>query len=137
TLPTHDPLYHPIEEIKKAGDRAASLTKQLLTFSRKQIVEPRLLDLNTIVLDAERMLQRLIGEDIELDTSLDPHLGKIMADSDQIHQVIMNLVVNARDAMPDEGKIDITTRNVEIGNRAPNEQINLSASRYHLLTCED
>ena len=86
----------------------------MLAFSRKQILEPRLLDVNTVVNEAGRMLQRLIGEDIELTTRLDPLLGQVMVDPDQINQVIMNLVVNARDAMPDGGKLDIATDNVEV-----------------------
>ena len=109
-----DPVYPYAQEIKKAGEHAAGLTKQLLAFSRKQVIEPRPLDVNTIVTETERMLQRLIGEDIELTTTLDPLLAQVMADPDQIHQVIMNLVVNARDAMPDGGKLDITTANVDV-----------------------
>jgi two-component system, cell cycle sensor histidine kinase and response regulator CckA len=85
-LTADDPLYLPAQEINKAGERAASLTKQLLAFSRKQIIEPQPLDLNMIVNDTERMFQRLIGEDIELAISLDPLLGQIMADPAQIHK---------------------------------------------------
>ena len=114
TLHSDDPLWLHVQEIKKAGEHAASLTKQLLTFSRKQIIAPKPLDVNNIINDAERMLQRLIGEDIELVTTLDPLLGQIMADPDQIQQVIMNLVVNSRDAMPNGGKLEITTKNVDV-----------------------
>jgi two-component system cell cycle sensor histidine kinase/response regulator CckA len=127
----------PLQEIKKAGDRAASLTRQLLTFSRNQVVEPRLLDVNAIVIDAERMLQRLIGEDIYLATSLDPHLGRIIADSDQIHQVILNLVVNSRDAMPDGGMLEISTKNVDVGQRASEEHMDAVPGPYVLLTVND
>jgi PAS domain S-box-containing protein len=137
TLSTNDPLYRPIQEINKAGDRAASLTKQLLTFCRRQIVEPKVLDLNAIVIEAERMLRRLIGEDVQLVTSFDPHLGRIMADSDQVHQVIMNLVVNSRDAMPDGGKLEISTKNVEVGEHAANEHFDAVGGRYVLLTVAD
>jgi PAS domain S-box-containing protein len=136
-LPGEDPAYCPLQEIRKAGGRAAGLTKQLLTFSRKQIIEPRVLDLNTVVTDAERMLRRLIGEDIQLATSVDPQLGRIMADPDQIHQVIMNLAVNARDAMPDGGKLDIYTKNIEVGQSVADEHPGAVAGRYVLLTVVD
>ena len=110
-----DPLRPYAEEIKKAGERAAALTRQLLAFSRKQSVQPAVLDLNTTIRESAPMLQRLIGEDIALSTHLDGALGGIMADSDQIHQVIMNLAVNARDAMPGGGTLDIRTMNVDLG----------------------
>jgi len=113
-LKTSDPLRSYAEQIRNAGDRAASLTKQLLAFSRKQIIEPRVLDLNATIRESTPMLQRLIGEDMVLETHLFAPLGQVMADPDQIHQVIMNLVVNARDAMPDGGKLDIQTGNVDL-----------------------
>jgi PAS domain S-box-containing protein len=101
-----------LEEIRKAGDRAAELTKKLLAFSRKQFVQPKPVNLNLLVAESERMLERLIGEDIELITHLSPDLGYVTADPGQMHQVLMNLVVNARDAMPQGGKVIIETRNV-------------------------
>lgn len=110
-----DPLRVYADEISIAGDRAGSLTKQLLAFSRKQVIEPKVLDLNAIVRESTAMLRRLIGDDIVLETHLDDLLGRVMADSDQIHQVIMNLAVNARDAMPDGGRLVIETKNVELG----------------------
>jgi PAS domain S-box-containing protein len=113
-LKAGDRLRSYATEIQTAGERAASLTRQLLAFSRKQMVEPRVLDLNTAIRGAVPMLERLIGEDILLDIHLDDALGQVMADPDQIHQVIMNLVVNARDAMPDGGKIGILTANAEV-----------------------
>jgi PAS domain S-box-containing protein len=120
SLKPRDPIYLSVEAIKKAGERAAGLTQQLLAFSRKQIIKPRLLDLNAIVVDSQRMLQRLIGEDILLTTSLDPALGRVLSDPDQIYQVIINLVVNARDAMPEGGSLAIATSNVEVdGNHSP------------------
>jgi two-component system cell cycle sensor histidine kinase/response regulator CckA len=136
-LRPHDPLYLPAEAIKKAGERAASLTKQLLAFSRRQVIEPRPLNLNTIVNDAERMLRRLIGEDITLTTVLDPLSGWIMADPDQIHQVIINLVVNARDAMPDGGELTITTRNVDIDGSFASLHSDAVPGRYVLMTVRD
>jgi two-component system cell cycle sensor histidine kinase/response regulator CckA len=105
-------------EIRKMGDRAASLTKQLLSFSRTQIIKPKKLDLNSIIVEAERMLRRLIGDDIKLFTKLDPALGQIMADPEQLHQVIMNLVVNAGDAMADGGNLLIKTTNLEVSEGA-------------------
>jgi two-component system cell cycle sensor histidine kinase/response regulator CckA len=105
-----------VSEIKKAGNHAASLTRQLLAFSRQQVLERKVLDLNTIVNDLEKMLRRLIGEDIEMHTKLDPRLAHIKVDPGQIQQVIMNLVVNARDAMPNGGTLTIRTANVQVGS---------------------
>ena len=101
-------------EIEKAGERAASLTKQLLAFSRQQVLTPAVLSLNTLASDMERMLPRLLGEDIEVSLDLDDVLGNVKADQSQIEQVIMNLAVNARDAMPDGGKLKIQTANVTL-----------------------
>ena len=110
-------MHSQCEEIKKAGDRAASLTRQLLAFSRQQILAPKVLNLNTVVLETGKMLKRLIGEDIEFRTTLDPTLGSVKADLGQIEQVIMNLVVNARDAIPEGGKIVIETSNAELDDK--------------------
>jgi len=132
-----DPLYPYAQEIKRAGEHAASLTNQLLTFSRKQVIQPRPLDMSTIVNDAERMLQRLIGEDIELVTTLDPLLGRVMADPDQIHQVIMNLVVNARDAMPEGGKLEITIKNVDVDKGSLDVHPDAIPGGYVLMTITD
>ncbi len=109
-----DPLHYEIEHIHDAGVRAAALTQQLLTFSRKGVLSPKVLDLNAVVADMERLLRRLIGEDITLVTSTDPALWRVKADTGQIEQVLMNLAVNARDAMPKGGKITIETKNVEV-----------------------
>jgi signal transduction histidine kinase/CheY-like chemotaxis protein len=100
-----------IEEIIKATERAASLTRQLLTFSRRQVLEPKVLNVNSVISDMDKMLLRLIGEDVQLETILEPKLKSIKADRGSIEQVIMNLVVNARDAMPNGGKITIRTEN--------------------------
>jgi two-component system, cell cycle sensor histidine kinase and response regulator CckA len=104
-------LHNPVEQIKKAGDRASALTRQLLAFSRQQVLETKVLDLNTIIDEMAKMLPPLLGEHIELQTSLAPTLGRVKADEGQIEQVIMNLAVNARDAMPEGGRLRIETRN--------------------------
>jgi len=118
-----DPMRPPVDAIKTAGERAASLTRQLLAFSRKQVIAPQVWNLNQTIVEAVPMLERLIGEDIELQTSLDENLGTVMADPSQMHQVIMNFVINARDAMPDGGRIEIATANVDsvadAGNSLP------------------
>jgi len=113
-LDPKNPLLEHVEEIEKAGQRATALTRQLLAFSRQQILTPSILQLNDLVLDMAKMLSRLLGEDIDVSTSLCPDLGMVKADRGQIEQVIMNLAVNARDAMPKGGKLRIETANVEL-----------------------
>ena len=120
-----------VTEIQKAGDNAASLTGQLLAFSRKQVIRPRPLDLNSVVRDAERMLQRLMGEDIEFRTTLDPRPAWIMADPAQIHQVMINIAANSRDAMPDGGRFELITSNVEIV--PPNSSNDRGAAPAHFV----
>jgi PAS domain S-box-containing protein len=107
-----DPIRRQLDEVHRAADRAASLTRQLLAFSRKQVLQPQALDLNQIVTGMEKMLRRLIGEDIELRTSLAPDIGAVEADPGQIEQVILNLTVNGRDAMPTGGQLTVHTANV-------------------------
>ena len=112
-LPDDHPLRPEIDEIQKAGERAAALTRQLLAFSRRQVLLPRLLDVNKVVSDVEKMLRRLIGEDVDLRTVCDPTAARIKADPGQLEQVLVNLAVNARDAMPGGGMLTIETGNVE------------------------
>jgi PAS domain S-box-containing protein len=121
-LPASHPLVQPVTEIKKAGERAAELTGQLLTFSRKAVVRPKLLDLNAVVRDAENLLRRLVGEDIELTSTLDPALWRVEADPVQIDQLLLNLVSNARDAMPRGGSLTVETRNIVVGVGQNTEQ---------------
>jgi PAS domain S-box-containing protein len=113
-LGSDNPLYEHADEVEKAAQRAVSLTRQLLAFSRQQILTPVVLDLNRLVSDMEKMLPRLLGEDIAVSIKLDPELGSVKADQGQVEQVVMNLAVNARDAMPEGGRLVITTANVEL-----------------------
>jgi two-component system, cell cycle sensor histidine kinase and response regulator CckA len=115
-LGVEDPRREDATEIRKAAERAAGLTRQLLAFSRKQVLQPRRIELNAIITNLEKMLQRLIGEDIRLAVTLDPALEPVIADPGQIEQVIMNLVVNARDAMPRGGTLTLETGRVPEGN---------------------
>jgi len=108
-----------LSEALRAADSASSLTRQLLAFSRRQVIAPRVLDLNTVVVDLERMVRRLLNEDIALDTHLTPTLGLVRADPNQIEQVLVNLTVNARDAMPDGGRLTIATGNAREGEPGP------------------
>jgi two-component system cell cycle sensor histidine kinase/response regulator CckA len=107
-------LHKEAEEVRKAGERAASLTRQLLAFSRHHELQRRVLDLNQVIGDLAKMLRRLIGSDIEFSVQLDPLAGRIKADQGQMEQVIMNLVVNARDAMPEGGRLLVSTRNIRL-----------------------
>jgi PAS domain S-box-containing protein len=133
-----DPTYREMEEVKKAADRAAGLTGQLLAFSRRQFVSTKVMDLNAVIMNMDGMLRRLLGEDIiELCADLDQPLGSIKADPGQIEQVIMNLAVNARDAMPSGGRLTIETRNVLIGKGPRRETMVLDEGAYVLLAVRD
>jgi len=116
-MPADDPLRPRIEQIRAAGDRASGLTRQLLAFSRQQVLQPEILDLNAVVERTGSMLRRLIGEDIDLHTKLEPDLDLVEFDPSQIEQIIVNLAINARDAMPRGGKLTLETENVELGAR--------------------
>ena len=135
-LPHDDPLRSCVEEVLKAASRATSLTNQLLAFSRRQVIQPKVLDLNSLVANMDRMLRRVIGEHIELETVLSPGLGSIKADAGQLEQVIMNLAVNARDAMSEGGKLSIRTSNVEI-KRASRLHADVRPGSYVRLTMAD
>jgi PAS domain S-box-containing protein len=136
-LPSEDPLRKDIQEIETAGQRAASLTSQLLAFSRRQVIQPKVLDLNTVVADLSNMLQRLIGEDIELHNSLDSEIGFVKADRGQIEQIVMNLAVNARDAMPEGGKLTIETRGVELDENYASEHLDVCSGPHVMLAITD
>ena len=126
-----------LREIGSAGERAAGLTRQLLAFSRKQVLAPRVLDLNALIADTEKFLRRLIGEDIELRTVLVPGLGTALADPGQVEQVIMNLVVNARDAMPNGGTLTIRTANADMRDEPVHLGEGPRAARYVMVAVGD
>jgi len=132
-----DPCRENIEEIRGAAERAAELTNRLLTFSRRQILDMKVLDLNVIIRGLERMVGRIIGEDIEVFTVLDDHLGKVKTDPGKIEQVILNLVVNARDAMPAGGKLAIETTNVELDEDYARTHISVVPGSYVMLSVSD
>lgn len=132
-----DPLRRNVDEIIKASERAASLTRQLLAFSRKQVMQPRVFDVNTVVSDLEKMLRRMIGEDIELRVGSESDLGNIKADPVQLEQVIMNLVVNARDAMPKGGKLSIETANVYLDESYSQDHVSVVPGDYVMLAISD
>ncbi len=136
-LSPEDQVREDIEEVKKAGQRAAALTRQLLAFSRKQVMEPQVLDLNAVYLGIEAMLRRLLGEDIEICSSLAADLARVEADPGQIEQVIMNLAVNARDAMPNGGSLIIETANVSLDEDYASVHISAGAGDYVMLAMTD
>jgi two-component system cell cycle sensor histidine kinase/response regulator CckA len=137
TFEESDERREDLREIQKAARRAAALTGQLLAFSRKQILQPTLLDLNAVVTDIEKMLGRVIGEDVRLETVLDPAPWMVRADKGQIDQVLLNLVVNARDAMPNGGLLTLATRNVELATPHPHAHGVVDAGEYVTLEVSD
>src|SRR6266536_3486928 len=136
-LPAEHPLRQEIEQIRKAGERAAALTQQLLTFSRTQVLLPQLIDVREVVTDIHKMLRRVIGEDIDLLMVCDRETGRIKADWGQLEQVLMNLAVNARDAMPGGGKLTIETRNAEFGEADAREHVTAQPGSYVMIAVHD
>jgi PAS domain S-box-containing protein len=136
-LGLNDPNRHSVEQIMKAGERAAALTKQLLAFSRRQVLQPRVLDLNKLVTSISNMLQRLIGEDIDLRLVLPTDLGRVNADPGQIEQVVMNLVVNARDAMPKGGVLTLETSNINLDSNYAKAHIAVRSGPYVMIAVSD
>src|SRR3989449_4974437 len=136
-LPLDDPRRRDIELVRKTADRAATLTQQLLAFSRKQMLQVKVLDLNGVVANMALMLKPLIGETIDLITVLDPTLGRVKADPAQIEQIILNLAVNARDAMPQGGRLTIQTANVELDAVFVDAHPGSSAGPHAMLSVRD
>jgi two-component system, cell cycle sensor histidine kinase and response regulator CckA len=132
-----DPRREEVEEILKAADRATALTRQLLAFGRRQVLQPQILDLNAVVLNMDKMLRRLIGEDIQLITSLDPEIWSVKVDPGMIEQVIMNLAVNSRDAMPNGGKLTIETSNAVHDEEYARYHVSVQAGYYVMLAVSD
>jgi len=137
SLGNQNPLCHDILEIQLAADRATTLTRQLLAFSRKQEIQPQRLNLNEVVANMHKMLRRIIGEDIGLQTILGPDLEAVTGDSGQIEQVILNLMVNARDAMPLGGKLTLETANVELHEDYCQRHQDVKPGHYVMLAVSD
>ena len=136
-LPHDSPAQHDLEAAESAAWRAAGLTRQLLAFARKQIVEPRVLNINAVIVEMDKLLRRLIGEDIELVTLPAPDLGQVKADPGQIEQVIANLVVNARDAMPQGGRLTIETANTMLDDNYARQHVAVTPGDYVMLAVSD
>jgi CheY-like chemotaxis protein len=136
-MPKDASLHHSVEQMEKAADRAASLTRQLLAFSRKQVLQPRVLDMNDVVGGMIKMFSRVIGENIEMAFVPGANLGRTKADPGQIEQVLLNLVVNARDAMPDGGRLTIETANVQLDHTYAAGHVTVEPGPYIMLTVTD
>jgi CheY-like chemotaxis protein len=136
-LDEHEPARANVVQMVEAGEKAVALTNQLLAFSRKQMLQPRALDLNAVVTDSYNLLRRLIGEDISLTCVLGQGVEAVLADPVQLQQVIVNLAVNARDAMPTGGKLTIETANVDLGTEYAASQFEVEPGRYVLLAVSD
>jgi two-component system, cell cycle sensor histidine kinase and response regulator CckA len=126
-----------LEETRKAAERASSLVRQLLAFSRKQVLQPKVVDLNGVVNDMHKMLTRLIGENIHLATRLEAELGKVTADPCQVERIIVNLLVNARDAMPEGGKVTIETANMTVDEQTGLRHVSVRPGEYVMLSVSD
>jgi len=137
SLPVGDPHRNTAEHIRQAGEKAATLTRHLLAFSRQQVLQPRVLDLNAVVANMDTMLKRMIAEDIDLLTILSPGSTPVKADPGQIQQILMNLVVNARDAMPDGGRLTIETADVVLDTDYARRHVGVSPGRYVMLAVSD
>jgi PAS domain S-box-containing protein len=136
-LPPAEPARGDLKVVLQNAERAAGLTRQLLAFARRQVIEPRLLNLNELILNMDKMLRRLIGEDIELATAVAPDLGRVRADPGQVEQVLLNLAINARDAMPRGGKLTIETANVELDETYTHQHHGVEPGAYVMLAVSD
>ncbi len=136
-LPEGDPRRADLDEIRRSAERAASLTRQLLAFSRKQVMQPRVLDLNEVVENVQKLLTKLVGDDVELELGLDPDLWRVRADPGQVEQILMNLAANARDAMPEGGRVVIATANLTMGDDDVRELPGLVPGAYVRLRVTD
>lgn len=136
-MPANDPGRSAVEQIHHAGERATGLTRQLLAFSRKAVIEPRVLDLNAVIAETQKMLRRLIGEDVLLTTVLDPNISHVRADLGQLDQLVLNLAVNARDAMPHGGRLTIETKNVALDASYTKIDPEAKPGRYVMMAVTD
>ncbi|TBR18294.1 hybrid sensor histidine kinase/response regulator, partial [bacterium] len=136
-LPSDSPLAADVREIEKAGQRAGVLTRQLLAFSRRQVLQPRILGLNEVLTDLHRLLGRLLGADVQIETRLAPELWTVKADPGNVEQIVLNLAVNARDAMPAGGRLVLETANVELGQDYPRTHLDAEPGPYVMLAVTD
>src|SRR5207249_1986370 len=137
SLPVEHPHCATFEQIRQAGEKASRLIRQLIAFNRQQVLQPKVLDLNAVVANIDTMLQRVIGEDIDLLTILSPGLASVKADPGQIEQVLMNLVLNARDAMPNGGRLTIETADVVLDTDYARTHVAVNPGRYVMLAVSD
>ncbi len=135
--PSQESVRYGASHIITAGDRAAALTRQLLAFGRKQVLQPSIVNLNAVIVDVDKMLRRLINENVEIVTKPSPKLGAVRADIGQIEQVLLNLVINARDAMPSGGKLTMETANVELDDDYASKHAGVRPGAYVMLAVSD